>query len=705
MSKGPFSIGTDIGGTFTDMVVIDEHQLLRQFKVPTTPGDRSLAVLEGFKLAAAEYGLSLEEFTRSVAYFAHGTTAATNAYIERKGERTGLLITRGFADTMFVQRAMGSWTGVGDRSSHYSQRRNPDPIVPRRDIVEIDERLDYSGTEVVPLNGEQVRQAARKLRAAGCGAISISFLWAFVRPDHEIEAARIVREEWPEVFITRSSEIAPVIGEYERTATTVVNSYLGPIIARYVELLEDRLRANGFGGDFTVMDSAGGVVDAVEAGSRAVELMVSGPAGGVLASAALARKLGIPNVITGDMGGTSFDSGLIVDGEPLVSTMSIAGNYHVASPRIRVTAIGAGGGSIASIDDGGALIVGPESAGAVPGPACYGTGGARPTMTDADVVLGIIDPKYFLGGRIPLYRDLAEAAIRTHIAEPLGISILDAAAGIRAVAENQMADLVRTVTIQQGYDPRDFAFFAYGGAGPTHGFAIAQEAGINTVVVPATATVHSGFGAVSSDRFRSFQQSDPQRTPPNAHDPAEHLDADRINRTFTDLEDRCRSAMHAHPALTMKRTLYFRFRRQAHELAVAVANGTLAMDDVRALVNEFFARYERIYGTGTSLAEAGIEINTFRIEGRVPSPTVSEGRAPGAGGEDSLLGERDVRFENEMVRTAIHRGELVPAGKNLTGPAILEFFGTTVVIGPRQHAVVDEHGNVIIRSMQEAIEA
>ena len=248
--------------------------------------------------------------------------------------------------------------------------------------------------------------------------------------------------------------------------------------------------------------------------------MVSGPAGGVLASAALARRLGFPNVITGDMGGTSFDCGLIVDGEPLVTTMSITGSYHIASPRIRVTAIGAGGGSIASIDADGVLIVGPESAGALPGPACYGGDGTRPTVTDADVVLGIIDPKSFLGGAIPLYRDRAEAAIRTHIAEPLGLTGLEAAAGIRAVAENQMADLVRTVTIQQGYDPRDFVMFAYGGAGPTHGYAIAAEAGINTVVIPSTATVHSGFGAVSSDRFRGFQQSDPQHTVPDSSDPA-----------------------------------------------------------------------------------------------------------------------------------------------------------------------------------------
>jgi N-methylhydantoinase A len=670
LSKGPFSVGTDIGGTFTDMVVIDEAQAIRQFKVPTTPADRSLAVIDGFKLAAEHYGMTLADFTKNVAYFAHGTTAATNAYIERKGERTGLLTTRGFGDTMFVQRSMGSWTGVGDRSSHYSERRNPVPIVPRGDIVEIDERLDFAGDEIVPLQREQVRAAVRKLREQGVGAIAICFLWAFVRPDHEIEAAKIVREEWPDVFLTLSSEIAPVIGEYERTATTVVNSYLGPIISRYVELLENRLRLNGFGGDFTVMDSAGGVVEAREAGTRSVELMVSGPAGGVLASAALARRLGFPNVITGDMGGTSFDAGLIVDGEPLVTTMSITGSYHIASPRIRVTAIGAGGGSIASVDPDGVLIVGPESAGAVPGPACYGGTGTRPTVTDADVVLGIIDPKSFLGGAIPLYRDRAEEAIRIHVAEPLGLSVLEAAAGIRAVAENQMADLVRTVTIQQGYDPRDFVMFAYGGAGPTHGYAIATEAGINTVVIPSTATVHSGYGAVSSDRFRGFQQSSPQHTEPGGTDPAAHLDVDRINKTFAELEARCRTAMHDHPALQMKRLLYFRFRRQAHELPVPVSNGELTTESLRLLVNDFFTRYERIYGPGTSLAAAGIEINTFRVEGRIPAakPAEQSGRARRTdAGSQLRLGSRTVMFD-EMIETQIYRGELLPPGETSRAP-------------------------------------
>ncbi len=700
-SESNFYVGTDIGGTFTDMVVVDDQQGVRQFKTPTTPADRSQGVVDAFSLAAGEYGMSPEQFCARVVYFAHGTTAATNALIERKGEPTGLISTRGMEDTLLIQRAMGSWTGAGQASGHYSKRRNPVPLVDKRHIIGVDERVDSDGDEVVRLSEDQVRAAARQLRDAGMKTVAICFLWSFVRPDHELEAARLVREEWPDVFLTASSEIAPVIGEYERTATTAINSYLGPVISRYMELLEHRLNGMGFRGDFTVLDSTGGVMEAREAGERSVAMIMSGPAGGVLASAALARRMGYSNVITSDMGGTSFDVGLIVDGEPLVTTTSIADRYHLAAPRIQVTAIGSGGGSIASLDQGGILIVGPESAGADPGPACYGKGGDRPTVTDADVVLGIIDPGFFLGGRFPLYRELAERAIRKHVAEPLGIGVSEAAVGIRRVADNQMADLLRSSTIRQGYDPRDFALFAYGGAGPTHAYAFAQEAGIDTIVVPYTATTHSAFGAVSSDRYRSFQLSDPQRTPAGAADASEHLNVDRINDKFEELEQRCRAAMKDHPALRTNRTLYFRFRRQTHELPIPVPNRLLEPKDLGPLVAEFHRSYERIYGPGTSLPEAGVEINTFRLEGRIPALTAkTEGaeREPLAkGGLDATpIGVRDVVFSGQPVPTSVYLGEELPSGVTVPGPAIAEFAGTTVVIGPDQKAVADGDGHLVI---------
>ena len=693
-------VGTDVGGTFTDMVVIDSTGHVTVAKSPTTPADRSQGVIDAFGLAAGMLGVSFDELVRSTVYFAHGTTAATNALIERKGERTALLTTRGFGDTIVIQRAMGSWAGVGVASGHYSQRRNPVPIVDRDLIFEIDERITAQGVELVGLNEEQVRAAARRLADTDVGAVAICFLWSMVRPEHEERAAAIVREELPGVFCAISSVIAPVIGEYERTATTVINAYLGPVIKRYVETLEQRLVDSGYTGEFRVMDSAGGVLKATEAAERSIGLLMSGPAGGVLASRSLARAQGYPNVITTDMGGTSFDVGLIVGGDASLESFSVMGGYHLAAPRVRITAIGSGGGSVAYVDPDGMLAVGPESAGADPGPACYGRGGTRPTVTDADVVLGILDPGQFLGGRMQLDRALAEEAIRTMVAEPLGMDVMAAADGIRNVADHQMADLLRKVTVQQGHDPREFTVFAYGGAGPTHAYSFAEAAGIGRVVVPSTATAHSAYGTVSSDRLRVFQISDPQRTPPGRLDPQASFDVERINETFETLERRCEAALTDDPRVTLSRQLFFRFRRQTHELPIPVGPGRLTSEDLAELCATFQQRYEQIYGAGTSLKGAGLEINTFRIEGRVPPPSVAatidqNGSGGGRSAGESLLGSRKVMFGGGIHDTGVYRGEDLSA--DLVGPLILELPGTTVVVGPTQTASV-RAGEVVINT-------
>ncbi|MFB9965942.1 hydantoinase/oxoprolinase family protein [Sinosporangium siamense] len=693
-----FFVGTDVGGTFTDLVVLQDGRPPRLFKSPTTPRDRSEGVIAALALAAESYGMSLGAFCASIVYFAHGTTAATNALIERKGTPTALLTTRGFTDTMLIQRSMTSWVGLANATGHYSRRRNPEPIVARDRIAGITERIDSSGAQVVALNEEEVRGVLRRLRTEGVRALAVSFLWSFVNGAHERQVERIAQEEWPEAYLTLSHRVAPVIGEYERSATTVVNSYLGPVIRDYVAGLERRLRSSGFAGDFSIMDSGGGVMRAEDAASRAASMLTSGPAGGVLASTALAKRLGHANVITSDMGGTSFDVGLIIDGQPLVELVSEVGDLHLALPRIKVTAIGAGGGSIAWVDEAGVLVVGPESAGSVPGPACYGRGGDRPTVTDADVVLGIIDPARFLGGKMPLDRSMAEKAIREHIADPLGLSVEEAAAGIRRVADNQMADLLRKVTVEQGHDPRDFTVYAYGGAGPTHAYAYTEAAGIATLVVPPTSTVHSAYGTVTADRYRAVQTTDVQRTPPGAADPAAHLDTVRIDTALGELARRCLADLDDDPRTRLTRVAYLKFRRQSHELPLTLPDGDVTTDVLRDLIAEFRAAYERVYGAGTALLAAGVEIHTLRVEGRVTVTDVEQG--PHAGSPDpaaSLLGERDVHFpETGRVPTPVYRGENLGPGAALTGPAILEFPGTTVVLGPGQALKVDPHSNLVI---------
>jgi N-methylhydantoinase A len=691
-----YYVGTDVGGTFTDMAVVDDTGKGQLFKLPTTPEDRGQGVLDCFRLAAASYRLALGDFIARVAYFAHGTTTATNALIERAGAPTALLATRGAGDSLLIQRGAASWASAGDESGHYSARRWPAPLVPRDAIYEVDERTDSSGTELVPLNIVQVGRAAQRMRAAGIQAVAICFLWSFLRPKHEQEAAAVIRRQWPEAFVSLSSEVAPVIGEYERAATTAVNAYLGPVVNQYVDLLERRLHGLGFTGEFTVMDSVGGVMSARSASARAVEMLTSGPAGGVLASAALGSALSAPNIITADMGGTSFDVGLVVDGRPLIISSAFDGGYHLTSPRVAVTASGSGGGSIADVDDSGALVVGPGSAGAVPGPACYGQGGARPTVTDADVVLGIINPARFLGGRIQLSRDLAEQAIRKYVAEPLGMTVEEAADGIRRVVDAQMADQLRAATIQQGRDPRDFALFAYGGAGPAHAYACAPDAGIASIVIPYTATVHSAYGALSADRFRLYQVTDSQQTPPWAEDPAAHLDPDRINARFDELERRCAADFGAGCGLRTDRYLHFRYRGQASDLPVPVP-GPLDRPSLRDLVTDFHRRYEQFFGPGTSIPEAGLEIGTFRLEGRASSPAVpgaARSRKQAASLDEARTGSRQVIFPDGTQTATVFDGELVPGGSVVAGPAIIDFPGTTVVVGSGQQAHFDSDGNI-----------
>ncbi|WP_216915615.1 hydantoinase/oxoprolinase family protein [Nocardia noduli] len=693
-----YLVGTDIGGTFTDLVLLEPGHRPRLFKSPTTPHDRSQGIINALELAADSVGKPLDQFAAQIRYFAHGTTAATNALIERKGTRTGLLTTAGFADTMLIQRSMTSWVGMGAATGHYSRRRNPDPIVAREDIIELPERVDASGAVLLRLNDAEVRSALRRLRDSGVEALAASFLWSFLDPTHELRILEIVEQEWPEVYLTLSHEAAPVIGEYERTATTVINSYLGPVIRDYMENLESRLHQAGFQGELSVMDSGGGVMRASDAARRSASLLTSGPAGGVLATAKLAKALGYANAITSDMGGTSFDVGLILDGEPLVERQSEVGNYHLSIPRIKVTAIGAGGGSIAWVDEVGALVVGPESAGSVPGPACYGRGGARPTVTDADVVLGIIDPGYFLGGRMKLDRALAEEAIRVHIAEPLGMSVEDAALGIRTVADNQMADLLRKVTVEQGRDPRDFAVFAYGGAGPTHACSYTQAAGINILVVPPTSTVHSAYGTVTADRFRALQATDLQRTAPGAPDAATEFDLDRLNISLDDLTARVLTDLDDSPDARFVRSVHLKFRRQTHELPVVLPQGRVSVDVMRSVIEEFFQTYERIYGTGTALRSAGLELNTLRVEGRVSIEALTPAAPVATGDLDAArIGAREVVFaEVGRVEVPVFRGEQVGPGAELIGPAVLEFEGTTIVIGPGQELAVDGDVNIII---------
>jgi N-methylhydantoinase A len=684
-----YTIGIDIGGTFTDAVVVDEDGALASYKSPTTPA----ALLEGVVTTlseAAEDGV--EAFLGGAERIGHGTTAATNAYIERRGARTALLTTCGFEDIIFQQRMLGMTAGLSPSElTDYSLRRVPEPLCPRSLVFGIRERVDYRGERIGRLREEDVRDAACEIAAQRVEAVAVSFLWSFKNPTHERRAAEILRDELPDVYLSLSSDLVPRLGEYERTATTLVNAYLGPVIARYTDELERQLGAT----NLVLLDSGGGVMTAAQAGRAPVRLLLSGPSGGVTASQYLGETLGHHNVITFDMGGTSTDIGLIVDGKPIHRLETEIGKYHLLLPMVDVNAIGAGGGSIARVEEGGYLRVGPASAGADPGPACYGRAGSDPTVTDADLVLGILDPENFLGGRIKLDPEAARQAIGERVADPLGISVQHAAAGIKRIVDGRMADLLRTVTLERGHDPREFVLYAFGGAGPAHAPSFALEL-VDTILVPATQSVHSALGAASSDIALKSELAVPMRLPRDRPEVDEH----ELTTIFERLEAQARETLSAQRVPRVRqqllRVIEVRFVRQTKALSVPYRGS------VEALLTDFLDLYAQRYGAEAVPELAGFELVTFVVEarGRLPRPQLA--RRPRAG-EDPSNARRGARGVYDpdteaFVDTAIYDGSSLEPGNVVAGPAVIEYPTTTLALGSAKSARVDELLGVEVRA-------
>ena len=693
-------LGIDIGGTFTDLVLMDGDGNISTAKAPTTPGELEKGVFDAVTVAAGMQGLAPEELLGRVTAFGHGTTQATNALIERTGATTGLIATRGFGDTLALQRLMGFTAGIPvEHLGRYSRRRYPDPIVPRRLVREVRERVDQAGRVLIALDEETVRIAVGELIEAGAETFAVTLLWSFRNPAHEQRVGAIIRDMRPGAFVSLSSEVSPIIGEYERTATTVLNSYLAPKVANYLDRIESLLRDRGFRGKFNVLNSAGGVVPAREAARKPVLLVASGPAGGVMGSLQLAQEIGHHNIITTDMGGTSFDVALVVDGKPLVSGIHEVGGFHLNTPVIDIRAIGAGGGSIARVE-AGLLRVGPDSAGAVPGPVCYGRGGKFVTVTDADLVLGIVSPDNFLGGRMKLDLDAATTAIREQIAKPLNMSVEEAAAGVRRVVDGHMADTLREVTIGRGHDPRDFVLLAYGGAGPAHCIGYGAELGVPRILIPATSMAHSAYGALASDIQHSAERSLVLRAGGGERDPWDGLDCGAINAVFAELQERCLAAMEqsgfGRAQSQLARSIDMRYRRQTHDLIVPVPDGEVTAATARALVETFEESYEAVYGKGAGFRFAGIELTTFRVVavGRTIKPTIRKPKAAST----PKPGRRRI-FEPaklEWIEADVFQWSELPAEFALTGPAIVEHPETTIYVGPGQSMRLDPTGNLCI---------
>lgn len=685
-----FTVGIDIGGTFTDTVVMDGAGAISTYKSPTTPGRLLDGLLANLAEAAADRTLELAAFLAQVERVAHGTTAATNAFIERRGATVALLATRGFEDTIFMQRQMGMTAGLSPAEvTAHANKREPEPLVPRRLVFGIRERMDWAGEPLGKLREDDVRAACAAIEEAGVEAVAICFLWSFKNSAHERRAAEIVREELPGLYVSVSSELVPRLGEYERTATTVVNAYLGPLVRRYTDTLEERLDVR----NLLLLDSSGSVMTPAEAGRAPVRLLLSGPSGGVTASKYLGAALGHDGVITFDMGGTSTDVSLIVRGQSVQRHETEAGKYHLLLPMVDVRAIGAGGGSIARVEEGGYLRVGPESAGAEPGPACYGRGGERPTVTDADLVLGILDPAHFLGGRLVLDVDGARRAIDVHVASPLGLSVEEAAAGIKRVVDARMGDLLRTVTIEQGHDPRDFVLYAFGGAGATHAPAFALDV-VDEILVPATQSVHSALGAIASDIALTLEVAVPMRVSRDGG--GREVEPERIEEIFRDLEAQAHERLAAQDVPEARRELErlveVRFRRQSKALPVPW-RGSAA-----ELLEGFLRAYATRYSEDAIPETAGFELVTFvvRARGLLSRPELAR-YEPGA--DAAPGGSRPVYdpVAGAFVETPVYPGERLRPGNHLRGPAVVEYPGTTVALVAGQEATVDELLGITIR--------
>src|SRR5215472_1397583 len=695
-SPASLLVGVDIGGTFTDCVVLDAKGRITATKAPSTPENFAEGMLAALRLAAERLDLSFEQFCRSVAVLTHGTTVGTNALIQRKGAKVGLITTRGHEDAIHIMRGSRGVTARDIRKVvHFPESRKPDPIVPKRLIEGVSERVDCFGDVVVPLNESEAEIAITRLVEKDVEAIGVCFLWSFRQPRHELRVKEMIRDLAPRVFVSCSVDLAPKWGEYERITATALNAYIGPVMAKYLGNLNRQLKRSGYAQPLQITQCAGGSISVDKAMESPLLTLDSGPVSGVTGTQYLGRIMGCPNIITTDMGGTSFDVGIIFEGEPAYSFVSNVAQYEYFLPKVDIQAIGSGGGSLARVDNAAkTLMVGPESAGADPGPACYGKGGVVATVTDADVVLGTINPDNFLGGRIKLDRKKAVAAVE-EVAHALKLPLMEAAGGIARIAEFKMSDIIRKTTVEKGFDPRDFVLFAFGGAGPTHAGVFAYELGVQKVIVPQKQIASSwcAFGAASADILHVYEQVDIQASP---------LDGERVNRVLDALEKRANPQL-GRDGIAMQRrrfafSLDMRHRGQINEVEVPLPERRLKNASQDTLRRRFSARYEQLYGRGSSYGEARQEIVTLRLRASAltPRPRLAKAATPSARiNMKAGLGKRSIYWADlkRAVSTPIYDGAMLIPGNRIAGPAVVETTDTTAVVHPGRTLKVDAFGN------------
>ncbi|MXY96270.1 MAG: hydantoinase/oxoprolinase family protein, partial [Gemmatimonadetes bacterium] len=608
-AKPPISIGIDVGGTFTDFVVVEGNSAPRYFKTASTPQAPSDAVMNGLGDIAESHGLSAAELMSRIRLFIHGTTVATNTLLERKGARVGLITTEGFRDLLALREGL--------KEDRYNLRMTPvEPLVPRPLRQTLAERIRSDGAVEAPVNEEALDGILDELALAGVESVAVCMVFSYLNPLHERLVAERIRQRHPELYLSLSSEILPQIKEYDRLSTTAVNAYVGPVYARYLERMKEEASGLGLESDILTMTSNGGVTPLDVAARQAVQAILSGPAGGVSGAVAYGRLIGEGDLIGFDMGGTSTDISVIESGDPQVSGEHYEGGWKIAVPMIDLHTLGAGGGSIARVDDGGTLHVGPQSAGAERGPACYGRGGDQPTVTDANLVLGYLDPGNFLGGRNLLLPDLSERAVRESVAEPLGLSTVDAARGILDVVTTAMAEGIRLLTVRRGGDPRHFSLLAFGGAAGLHVSQVARKTGIGKVYLPSAAPVLSAYGMLASDLRYDFAQSFTASL--------DVVDLDEVRRLMDRMAgkgiDRLRNQGLADGDIATRFTADMRYLDQIYEVNVTVPDLALDDDSIRReWASLFHERYQTLYSYHQLDQEIRLVTLRATVTGKLPT--------------------------------------------------------------------------------------
>ncbi len=681
-------VGVDVGGTFTDLICVTPAGDVILDKTPSTLDDQSTGVMNGIAQLAERFAIPLNQFCSQLEILVHGTTTGDNTMIEMNGAPTGLLVTEGHRDEIELRRCHKE--EIWDPSAI-----GPQLIARRRNRIAIPQRHSYEGEELLSLDEVAVRRGVQRLKQLGVKSIAVMYLFSFVDPSHELRTAEIIREEFPEVdHITLSHEVMPRGPEFERVSTTLVNAYLAPKLARYIGNLQDKLRSSGFSGPLLIMQSTGGVMPPDYVARRAVSVLASGPTGGVMGATVTAKSAGVDDFVAVDMGGTSYDLCLVRNGQPEIKTdWNWRYRYYIGMPMVDVQSVGAGGGSIARVRQG-ALLVGPESAGSAPGPVCYGRGGTRPTVTDADAVLGYLPPTGFAGGRMNLDIDAARDAIQREIAGPLDIDIVAAAWGIERIVNANMANATRKVLAGHGADPRELALIAYGGNGPVHAWAIAPELDIARIIVPKTAPAFSALGVLVADYVVDVVKAYVA--------PLSQVDVERVRKLLTELLDESTKELDPAglPAASIQQDLFAQmcYPGQNFDMSVPIPDGTAINDTTLLdLAERFHAQHERDRGFSFTAQQPLLRGVRIVARGDTPKPQRFAHLGEVTNPDEAVTGSRLAYFNDNFVETPTYAGASLGAGVVINGPALIEEPFTVVVVPPTMTATLDELGNYELR--------